>query len=221
MITTSFTKIYLGHLILLSVAILSACEPNKSEAERQARHDAHFEKGISKIGPYALVGLDNPHRMREEGHEKKLIKEGIQHLDTVTSINPENAFAFWIKGKGYQVLEQFDHAYHAFEEAYRLEPEQADFARELMLVSLDLGKNKEALAIGKKALSMRPSDYGLQGNLALAYFLNAHVDSAEALISKALRYFPDDPANQYVKELIMEVKQGKRPQPDHLDDLRE
>jgi hypothetical protein len=51
---------------------------------------------------------------------------GIRDLDAVTAFNPENWPAFWIKGKGYQVLGDQVSANFEFKSSFTIQKQNPD-----------------------------------------------------------------------------------------------
>jgi len=74
--------------------------------------------------------------------QKKKISEGIMYLDVVTQINPDNWAAFWLKGKGYQALNDSSSAYNEFNASYSIQKENPDVARELMFECTAIPQNR-------------------------------------------------------------------------------
>ena len=65
------------------------------------QHDEIYKRGSELISPHMKLLKRDPKvtkRVRDE------VTRGIRDLDAVTTFNPKNWPAFWIKGKGYQVL---------------------------------------------------------------------------------------------------------------------
>ena len=178
------------------------------------KHDEYYKKGFDRIDPYVQL-----HGRESRKPNVNEIKEGIKYLDAVTKINKKNWAAFWLKGKAYQSLGHSQSAYNEFKKAYDIEKENADVARELMIEALNIGKGNEGVKIGKLALSLKPNDTGLMGNLGLAYLINGEIDNAEDITRKAINLDPQDKINKSILNIIREVKSGKRPQPKKYSDL--
>ncbi len=178
------------------------------------RHDEYYQKGFECIDPYVKLG-NRP--SRRPNIDK--IKEGMKYLDAVTKINPENWAAFWLKGKAYQALSHPQSAYNEFKKAFDIEKDNADVARELMIEALNLGKRDEGIEIGKHALSLKPNNPGLMGNLGLAYLISGEIDNAEDITRKAINLDPQDKINKQILDIIEKVKSGKRPKPKKYSDL--
>ena len=178
------------------------------------RQDEYYKKGFACIDPY--VQLDGRQSQRPNADK---IKKGIKYLDAVSRINPDNWAAFWLKGKAYQALGRPQPAYNEFKKAFDIEKENADVARELMIETLNLGKGEEGVEIGKHALSLKPNNPGLMGNLGLAYLINGEINNAEDITRKAISLDPQDGINKQILNIIKEVKSGKRTQPKKYSDL--
>jgi tetratricopeptide (TPR) repeat protein len=178
------------------------------------KHDEYYQKGFACIDPYVQL-----HGRPEKRPDKDKIKEGLKYLDAVTKINPRNWAAFWLKGKAYQALKYPQSAYNEFKKAFDIEKENADVARELMIEALNLGKGEEGVEIGKYALSLKPNNTGLMANLGLAYLINGEIDNAEDIVKKAINLDTFDEISKQILDIILEVKSGKRPQPNKYSDL--
>jgi len=178
------------------------------------KHDEYYQKGFACIDPYVQL-----HSRPVKRPNKDKIKEGIKYLNAVTKINPNNWAAFWLKGKAYQALEKSQSAYNEFKKAFNIEKENADVARELMIEALNLGKGEEGVEIGKHALSLKPNNPGLMGNLGLAYLIKGEIDNAEDITRQAISLEPQDEINKQILDIIREVKSGKKAQPRKYSDL--
>ena len=183
----------------------------------EENHNPYYLKGTELIKPY----------MELEGKtivvNKKItdsIKEGIKYLDAVTTINPNNFAAYWVKGKGYQVLRQHANAYLQFDKSFEIQKDNPDVARELMIECLYLGKGKEAVEISLHALSLDSLNAGLIGNLSLAYLINGDIDLAKNTIKKAVAADPKDKINLRLEEIVNEVISGKRNRPTKYDEIQ-
>jgi Flp pilus assembly protein TadD len=198
---------------------LFGCSQNKKTelVLTEENHNPYYLKGTKLIEPY--VDLEG-RSITNKSKAKDSIVEGIRHLDAVTKINPNNFAAFWIKGKGYQSLNQHDSAYFQFDKSFELKKDNPDVARELKIECLHLGKGKEAVSISSYALSLDSKNAGLVGNLALAYLINGDTDLADKTIKKAIQTDPNDKINLKLSQIISEVIDGKRKRPTKYDDIQ-
>lgn len=178
------------------------------------KHNAYCDSGSALIMPYIVLADNSPKRVYAPH-----IKKGIQYLDAVTTMNSENWGAFWLKGKAYQALELDQQSYDNFKSAYDLQKENPDVAREFAFACMDLAKGDEAVAVASQALSVKPEDAGLTGNLALAYLIQGDVAQAEAYIRHALSLDATDEINRNLLVKILEVKRGERDIPQRVSDL--
>lgn len=151
---------------------------------------------------------------------EKQITSGIRDLDAVTEYNPQNWPAFWIKGKAYQALNEPYMAYAQFHTCFTMQKENPDVARELALSCLDIGKAQEATEVTLHAIGLTPEDAGLHANLALAYLLLGENEKALNAIKESLKIDPDDSISKTVEGLVVQVVDGRRPQPKSMADLQ-
>ena len=180
-------------------------------------HNRVYKAACDIIEPY----------MRLQGKpEKKVttaaateLKRAIKMLDAVTTYAPKNWSAFWIKGKAYQAIEDRAAACAAFKSAFDLQDKNPDVAREYMFECLNLGHGAEGVRAAQYALALKPSDAGLNANLALALVIAAKPKEALAAIDEALRIDPQDEISQNVRKVVLRIIDGTKPQPKTLSEL--
>lgn len=181
-----------------------------------AEHNALYERGAGAISPHMQL-LDSTPKITPAVRAQ--ISQGIRDLDAVTKFNPQNWAAFWIKGKGYQVLGDQKAANTEFKLAFALQTQNPDVAREYAMSCLDLGFGAEAIRATQHAIKISPADAGLQANLALALLIEGKNIEAKQTITKALKMAPDDKISQALQKVIDEVIAGTRPQPKSVAEL--
>ena len=191
-------------------------EPNPVVATNDDEHNFIYERGSQLISPHMqLLGRDP----KVTKKVKEQVSRGISDLDAVTTFNPENWAAFWIKGKGYQVLGNPEAANTEFKAAFDIQKENPDVAREYASTCLDLGKAAEAIRATNHAIKLTPDDAGLYANLALAYLIDGKNTPAKEAVDRSLKMSPDDQISRAVLKIVDEVISGKRPQPKNMADL--
>lgn len=126
------------------------------------------------------------------------LDHALRLFSRVIELNPSNWSAMWFVGKIHQRFGDHSVALEWFARAHTLNPGQVDVLREASLCAMELGRSKEAVPYASAALSLRPSDTGLQANLALALLLANRLDDAKQSIGKAMA---DDPADPIAKTL--------------------
>jgi tetratricopeptide (TPR) repeat protein len=177
-----------------------------------------FLKAAKIIEPYALrFGRGSQHKLTL--NEKDKIFAAITSLKQLTHTTPDYWQAYWIMGKGYQVLGNEEHAYNAFASAYAIEKTNVDVIREYAGACLNLGKGQEGVKLAQEALSLQPDNPGLIANLGLALLINKEVDRAMQEVEKALAKNPSDHITKNLLETIKEIKYGHRRMPEKLSDL--
>lgn len=130
----------------------------------------------------------------------------------VIDLNPYNWSAMWFLGKIHQRYGNLSAGLEWFVRAHNLNPSQVDVLREASLCAMDLGWTKEAISYSTSALRIRPSDVGLQSNLALALLLAGRLGEAKQFIEKATIEDPANPIAQTLSGMIEYfIDSGKRP----------
>lgn len=183
-----------------------------------ADHDRLYQQGTDLIKPFMrLHGV--PPKATDTPTAKSDLRRGIQLLNEVIKINPQNWPAYWSIGKAHQALDEHEPACDAFRHAFDRQKENPDVAREYMYECLIIGAAFEAIDAAKHAVTLKPDDPGLHANLALACVFNGQFDDAIKSIDVSIAAAPDDEISQRVKQMIIDVRDGKRRQPMKLGDL--
>lgn len=180
------------------------------------QHTEIYKRGCDLISPYMQL-LDRDPRVTKSVREQ--VARGIHDLDAVTTYNPKNWAAFWIKGKGYQTLGAHEAANLEFKAAFDLQKMNADVAREYGASCLELGHGAEAVSAVQHAISLKPDDAGLYANLALAHLIEGKNAEAKQAVDRSLAMSPDDKISKAVQRVVYEVISGKRKQPKTMADL--
>jgi len=181
-------------------------------------HNACYKQGCSLISQYMhFHNVDSA--PSDSKTAKSELNRGIALLKRVVEINPRNFAAYWVMGKGYQVLNDSKLAWEAFGQSFAIERENPDVAREYVFECLNLGKVEEGVAAAEHAVGLNPEDAGLVANLALAYLIGGKLEDAMQAAEESLMLAPDDEITQNLKRVIHEVQNGDRPQPKSMKDL--
>lgn len=181
-------------------------------------HNRLFREGRDLVSPYMHI-VDRDHRSAASDDARAELKRGIDRLRQAVAINPANWSACWIIGKAYQALGNPEAACEAFGKAYALQAENADVAREYMFECLILGKAKQGIAAAQRGVRIKPDDAGLTANLALACLIGGQLDEAGTAVERAIEMAPDDRITHNLKQMIDDVRTGRRAQPESLADL--
>jgi len=179
-------------------------------------HNEVYKRGSQLISPHMQL-LDRNPKVTQAVREE--VTEGIRDMDAVTAYNPQNWAAFWIKGKGYQVLGDHKAANSAFKASFQIQRENPDVAREYAASCLELGYGAEAIRAAEHAIQLAPRDAGLHANLAVALLIHGRNTEAKQAIDEALKMAPDDKISRALQRLIDDVLSGKRKQPKTMSDL--
>jgi Tfp pilus assembly protein PilF len=180
------------------------------------QHNEIYEPGSQLISPHMQLLNRDPRVTRSV---KEQVTRGIRDLDAVTTFNPENWAAFWIKGKGYQVLGEHEAANSEFKASFDIQKENPDVAREYAASCLELGHGAEAVRVAQHAIDVTPDDAGLYANLALAFLIDGKNSEAKKAVEQALAMAPQDKISQAVRGVVDDVIAGKRGQPKTMADL--
>lgn len=180
-------------------------------------HNMVYERGSKAISPHMQL-LDRHPKFDEQ--VRREVEGGIRDLDAVTLYSPENWAAFWIKGKGYQLLGNHNAANEQFKASFGIQKENPDVAREYAASCLELGRGAEAVRATEHAIKIAPNDAGLHANLALALLIDGRNPEAKDAIDEALRMAPNDKISRRVQKLVDDVLAGRRKQPANMADLK-
>jgi len=180
------------------------------------QHNEIFERGSQLISPHMQL-LDRDPRVTKAVREQ--VTRAIRDLDAVTTFNPGNWAAFWIKGKGYQVLGAHEAANKEFKASFDIQKQNPDVAREYASSCLELGHGAEAVRLSQYAIELTPDDAGLYANLALAYLIDGKNTEAKKAVEQALTMAPQDKISQAVQGIVDDIVAGKRKQPKTMADL--
>lgn len=217
--------LYLIVICLLAILAIVGCShatdenlPMETDSYSSTDHDRIYTEACELIWPY--MQLEGVRALSPDSKQsREELNRGISLLRTVVEIKPTNSSAYWVMGKAYQALDQSEDACDAFGEAFAIGKDNPDIAREYMLECLNLGRASDAIDAAEHGVSLKPDDAGLVANLAIAYLVGGRVNDALTTVNRSLTLSPDDKVTLHVKKLILEVRDGKRPQPNSAQDL--
>ena len=200
------------------IALLTCCKGTAAEVKitNGDQHNEVYQRGGDLISPHMRLLEREPKASKEVRDQ---VSKGIADLNAVTDYNPTNWAAFWIKGKGYQVLGDQKAAKAEFEKSFSIQKENPDVAREYAASFLELGDGEEAVNATRHAIKLKPDDAGLRANLALALLISGKNEEAKVEITESLRMISTDRISLAVKKVIDEVASGIRKQPKTMADL--
>ncbi|MGH7173961.1 MAG: tetratricopeptide repeat protein [Gemmataceae bacterium] len=186
--------------------------------EDKSRHNDLYEQGCRLIEGLILVHNKEPGEL-DPGCRKRL-RDAIPLFVEVVRINPGNWATMWLLGKVYQRLGEYEQGLAWFSRAHRVNPDQADVAREAAIAAMDLGRPEEAISFCSRAIEVKPDDPGLRANLALALLFAGKPAEARPIAQEALAQDPVDKITAYLMQVIEGVLGGTRPCPHHTKDLQ-
>ncbi len=176
---------------------------------------ALFKTASQAISKHFVTAGEEP----VSGKEAEAVAGAVEMLERVIAEAPGWWNALWYHGKGQLALGNYELAYQSLRRAFDLEKGVEAVPRELAGVCLELGKFDEAVSVAEQATTLEPDNAGLIGNLALAYLLAGRLAEARKSIVAAIKIDRSDNINEYLGQIITEVADGKRPQPNSLADL--
>jgi Flp pilus assembly protein TadD len=185
--------------------------------EEETEHDRLYKEAIALLRPLIEIhGRKNP---KLDAAARDELQRGIDLLNQVVSINPQNWAAMWFEGKAHHRLGNIELAYSFFSRAHGVKPDQPDVAREAAIAAMDLRRPSDAIIFCERAIEAKPQDPGLRANLALALLFNGHAEKARIIAEDALGRNPSDPITIRIVKVCEEVCAGKRDCPQHVRDM--
>jgi hypothetical protein len=186
------------------------------EEERRRKVNEIYKKACGLMD--GLISLDGEILSREQ---RRRLEQAVPLFETVIEMQPAHWAAMWTMGK---VLESLggdvQRRFELFARAYRVNPDQADVAREAGLAAILVGRHEDALLFCRRALALDPNDSGLRTNLALSLLLMGEVDAAKTNILGALREDSGNEIIQHLAKVVDEVAVGLRPCPRHIQEMQ-
>jgi len=177
--------------------------------------DRMFTSATEVVGKYFVTAGEKI----LTGDPAKQVRDAAEILEKLIEENPDWWNAQWYYGKSQIALGNYEGAYAAFQNAYRVEKETEAILRELGGVCLELGKFEEAVSVAEKALVLEADSPELLGNLALCFLLAARLVDSRKAIDFALKISPGDTVNHTVEKILSEIESGDRPQPTSLKEV--
>ena len=184
-----------------------AAEPRLASSTDVA---ADFKAGTALISRHMKMAEQEP---AVDAVRRRALEEGIARLEAVVRADSQHWQASWFIGKAHQALGNRLAANGAFKTAYLIEKNNPDVASEYGLSCIDLGQGTAGVAALQRAIKLSPSVPGLHANLALAYLVANRNKQALDSADRAITMDPADKVSRAVRALIMQVIEGKRPQP--------
>jgi len=200
--------------------------PELSEPDRQPLADLRrfiqfrfdlYERGTKLLNRRIKIH-GAPWTPPDDGVRRQM-QQGVEFLLRHQRANPSSWQALWVAGKGLQALGDENRAAQELGRAFAIAPTQPDVGREYALTLISLQRFAEAEEICRAASAAAPNDGTLLANLALALLLNKKVEEAESTVQRAVSMDRSDTITAALAQRIVDVRQGRRPQPQTLDEL--
>jgi len=169
--------------------------------EQIEEHNRVFETATQLVkGEIIVQGPPFPSNCPQSLRLK--LEHAIQLFTRALEINPSNWSAMWLIGKIHQRFGDNSTALTWFGRSHRINPSQADVAREASICAMALGRSEEAISYACSAVRSQPHNSGLQANLSLAFLLASKLDDAKVTIEKAIVNDPMDPISQTIRSMV-------------------
>lgn len=153
------------------------------------------------------------------GRDAEAVRDAIGSLQSLSSKYPEVAKVSLALGMGWFAVGEHDRARRCLERAADLSPDDVPTLKELGSVCLVMADVSSALRVGRAAVAVCPDDVELLGNLAAVQLLDDDAAAADRTIRHALDIEPGDVVNRNIRRVIDDVRTGRRPRPETLDQL--
>jgi tetratricopeptide (TPR) repeat protein len=177
--------------------------------------DALFKTAAEIVRKHFL----HPGESALTGASAQEVSQAAGMLEKVIAEAPDWWNAQWFYGKSQMSLGNYETAYVAFREAYRVETTVEAILRELAGACLELQRFDEAVEVAQAAVTLDPGNAELLGNLAVSFLLAGKKAPARKSIDAAIKIDPSDRINQTISRVLLEVETGSREQPKLLRDL--
>jgi tetratricopeptide (TPR) repeat protein len=176
------------------------------------QHDSLYAAGAKLVWRHLQLANRDPKALSLA--VKLELKDGIAKLKSAIEVRPDhrkNWSTFWLLGKAYEALGEFENSYQCFKSAFEINQKHVDVARELMASCLRTGRIAEAVHAAKIARDLAPLNPGVIANLALAFFKHGQLDEALSTGREALRLAPSDSITRSLVARIEQVHNGASP----------
>jgi len=133
--------------------------------------------------------------------------KGIVEAQKAVALNPNGAHSHYYLGYALTFAGRFEEAVQVIEKSIRLNPfPQVIYFRRACMAYIGAGRYEEAIAAGKKAVTVAPDDYLSQSTLAAAYSFAGREEEARSAAEEVLRINPKYSLNYIKKRLAFKNK---------------
>ena len=140
--------------------------------------------------------------------DQTMLRRALEQFQTITEIDPKDIDAWLMLGRLHKVGQNSPESEKAYKKALEVDPENEDALNGLALVYADLGDNKAAADLLKRAAARRPSPNSLQ-TLAGAYEQMREYGLAAEALRRALDLNPPN-ADELKKSLAQDLALAER-----------
>lgn len=185
---------------------------NNADAERCV---ALFEEGVGLAQPYIILTDTRPLPRNEA-----VLRTAIARFDEAIARCPDHWPSMWYKGKALQALGDSHAALAVFRQAYEVGPPHPDVINEMTIEAVNSGELDFALSATQIGLGHFPDSLPLRARLALVLLLVGRLDESVAAADRALELAPGDRISTMIRQYALDVRDGRRPQPASIRDMR-
>lgn len=186
---------------------------SRRRAERdQLFHDAWKrmqDSGAARLVPPQLLGWWAARKARS----------AIALFDRCLAQAPEDSAAHFWKGKCLQSLGRVHESLDSYQQAWLLNPTDADIAREAGISAIEAERVDLGVYFAQEALRLRPDGLGLQDNLALAQMFAGNMTAALSAAESAVKVEPDNDTTRMLHRVVRAVVDGRMPRPSRVRDI--
>lgn len=181
-----------------------------------------YETSCKKIMPHLILeGV--PVKDQAKNPNSDSLKEGISGLEKVLQYQPENWAALWMLGKAQQAIGDNENSYQSFLKSHKIVNSIGevgiDILRELTLQCLLTDRFEESIYYNNMAIKFEPNDYTLWANLAVCELLSGRLEESMNWVKKTLEKLPNDEPATNIKNILEEIRLGKRKIPKKFVEL--
>jgi tetratricopeptide (TPR) repeat protein len=154
-----------------------------------------------------------------QGDDQTVVRGVIEKLQSLAAKNPNSANVALGLGMAWFAIDNCERALQSLSRASELDSDNAVILKECAGVCLATNDFKTALELGRRAVSIKPDDVELLGNLAVIQLLGDQVSDAQQTIDRAVELDANDVVNKNVRAIIRDVVAGRRRRPATLEGM--
>jgi len=157
---------------------------------------AHLMAGVIALAGCATITVKTP------DVQERAVSDDMARYKRALDINPQNAHAWYLKGRSSLVSGQTRDARHAFEEALLIQPDFSEARIGLAVANMDAGRWFSAIKGFEEHLRRNPESVAGWEGLAAAHLGNEDLPGAQNAAAKAIEL---DPKSRQGHRILGEV----------------